>query len=320
MLNYKDFKLIIPDKNQVSEIQHLIDIKNGSIFHDYFLNEIVKETFNTQFYYLVDNPANISVFSPIHVTTDKYGLKRYNFKPLYDIPYAGFIGNEEPTKTDISIGFLESVKYEGFPHNNTSPLFYDRLGETSMVDLTISEDEIFETVIHSKRRNMIRKALKSGITIKIFHTSEGLEQFWPILNELHKYIKIDFLTYDYYNKIFQKFKNNKQAFILLAYKGFKAISGVFILGNKNYMHYYKGASLFDVKNEGQGELLQWEAIKYSKSLGTKFYDLCNLEKEKLPAIYRFKTGISNNIYHYPIFTNNKLGYKIIKRLLINDKD
>ena len=80
------------------------------------------------------------------------------------------------------------------------------------------------------------------------------------------------------------------------------------------MHYYKGAGLFDVKNEGQGELLQWEAIKISKSLGTKYYDLCNLDKDNLPSIYRFKTGISNTIYKYPKLTKNKLGYKVLNRL------
>ena len=166
---------------------------------------------------------------------------------------------------------------------------------------------------------MIRKALKSDIIVKIYHDSEGLDLFWPILDSLHKNLNLNYLSLDYYQRILNTYKDNKQAFTILAFKDGKVISGVFIIGNKNYMHYYKGASLPGVKNEGQGELLQWEAIKYSKALGSKFYDLCNLDKEKLPTIYRFKTGISANIYYYPVFTKNKLGYKIIKRFLINDK-
>ena len=160
---------------------------------------------------------------------------------------------------------------------------------------------------------MIRKAIKSGINTKQYFTEDGFIEFWPILEKLHKKLGYSNYSYDYYNKIFKNYGNKKRAFFLIAYKEERPISGVFIIGNKNYMHYYKGAGLFDVKNEGQGELLQWEAIKTSKSMGIKYYDLCNLDKDKLPSIYRFKTGISNNICRYPKFTKNQLVFKMMKK-------
>jgi len=94
----------------------------------------------------------------------------------------------------------------------------------------------------------------------------------------------------------------------------RPVSGVYILGNRNYMHYYKGASVYDVKNEGQGELLQWEAIKLAKSLGSSKYDLCNLNKETLPELYSFKRGFSKDIYQYQKHSQRSLGYKIFNRL------
>ena len=316
MVNYKDFKLILPNEDQLDKISDLIENKNGSLFHEVTLNNIIKKTFNTQLFYLVDNPIDIKTCAPIHVTKNKYGLKTYHFKPLYDIPYAGFVGNEDIEINKISIGLFESLEYKGFPFEikNNQNLNNSGVGETTMVDLFKDEDILFNKVIHSKRRNMIRKALKSGITVKCFWTLDGLEQFWPILEELHKKLGYTHLTFDYYNRILENYGKKKQAFILLAFKDEKPISGVFIIGNNNYMHYFKGASVFGIKNEGQGELLQWEAIKLSKSLGSRYYDLCNLNEKKLPEIYRFKTGISKEIYQYPIYTKTSLSYKIINRL------
>lgn len=318
MLKYKNYSLIKPNLEQKKRISEIIIVENGSVFHEVELNIIVENTFHTQLLYLVDNPKNITSFSPIHITKNKYGLKRYHFKPLHDIPYAGFVGPDKLNLKKVSVNFFESFVYEGFPYveksNNLNSNF--KYGETSMVDLSLDEEEIFGKIIQSKRRNMIKKAIKSGIIIKEYNTEEGLRIFWPLLNELHKKLDLTHLSNDYYKSIFKYYssKDRKQAFVLVAYKNEKPVSGVFILGNKNYMHYFKGASLYGVKNEGQGELLQWEAIKKSKSLGTKYYDLCNLDKEKLPHVYRFKTGISDTLIAYQICKNNNLGYRISNRL------
>jgi len=316
MLKYKNYKLIVPNYKVENEINKHILNNNGSVFHEVALNRIIKETFGSEFYYLVDNPENITHAAPIHITKNKLGSKRYNIRPLYDMPYAGFIGNSNVDVSLFSVGLFESISYVGFPYSmkEEKHLGCSRYGETAMVDLSLTEDDIFKTVIHSKRRNMIRKAIKEGVVIKHFNSIKGLDIFWGILKPFHDRLGYKQLTYDYYKKIFNEYSPKKQAFVLIAFKNNIALSGIFILGNENYMHYYKGASLRGIKNYGHGELLQWEAIKLSKTLGVKFYDLCNLNKEKLPEIYRFKTGISNRIYIYQIFNKNSLGYKIINRI------
>jgi len=316
MLKYKNFSLIKPEEEQRKRISHLINEYNGSIFHEVELNKIVQDNFGSELFYLVDNPKNINSFTPIHITKNKLGVKRYNCNPLGDIPYAGFVGKEQVDVKQFEVGFFESVKYVGFPYiKDTIHKSNNNLGsgETNMVDLSLEEDEIFSKMSSSKRRN-IRKAIKAEIEVKHFFTEEGLEQFWPILEQLHKSLGYHEFTLDYYKNFIQNYGSQKQAFVLIAYKEKVPVSGLFILGNKNYMHFYKGASLFDVKKVGQGELLHWEAIKLSKSLGAKYYDLCNLNKEKLPEIYRFKTGISQNIIEYTKYTKNSIGYKVANRI------
>ena len=315
MLRYKDFKLIKPDSLQKKQIQEIIDSKGGSVFHEYKLNAIVSTFLQTDLFYLIDNRNDLKSFSPVHITKGRFGQKRYNFYPLGDIPYAGFVGEEVIDVSYLNAGFFESVKYNGFPdpESNSDEIIKAHHGLTNMVDLSLSEEGLFNQVIHSKRRNMIRKALKSGVEVRTFSNEKGLELFWPILNELHRRIAFKSFPFEYYKKIINEFGAKKQAYILVAVKGKIPIAGIFIIGNKKYMHYYKGAGLSKIKNEGQSELLQWEAIKLSKSTGVKYYDLCNLEKEKLPSIYRFKTGFSKQLIPYVKYVKNSIGYKILNR-------
>ena len=316
MLSYKNFSLIKPNKSQSEKISEIIAQNNGSVFHEVDLNLICQKHFDSELFYLVDDPSNINNFAPVHITKNKFGCKRFHLKPLYDIPYAGFVDDEQIDFTAFKVGFFESLNYCGYPKGNQNygienPLSF---GETCIVDLSLNEDAIFSDVIHSKRRNMIRKAEKSGIIIKKFFSSEGLIHFWPILDELHKKLGFSRLPKKYYHDIINEYGPKKQAAILIAFKNEEPVSGIFILGNKNFMLYYKGASTFGVKNEGQGELLQWEAIKLTKSFGVRKYDLGNLQKELLPSIYKFKTGISNHIIPYPVYSKNALGYKIFNKL------
>ena len=321
MLKYKNFQLISPSQVQKERLDFLVESQNGSIFHETKLNEIVERHFGGELKYFVNDHSQIDVFSPVHIKRSKYGRNKYYFKPNIDIPYAGFVGNQDVNLEKLSVNFFESISYEGFPNKKVTKSddsIHDQ-GLSAMLNLNSSEDDIFGNIISSKTRNMIRKAVKLDIRVEIFKNEEGLKLFWPMLNDLHKKLQLNFLSYDYYKDVFNCYSKTNQAFILIAFKNEVAISGVFVLGNKNFMHYYKGASKVGLKNEGQGELLQWEAIKQSKKLGSNFYDLCNLEKNKLPFIYRFKTGICKELYSYQVINKSNTGYKIINRILKDGK-
>ena len=80
------------------------------------------------------------------------------------------------------------------------------------------------------------------------------------------------------------------------------------------MHYWQGTSKNDVKNYGQGELLQWEAIKWAKQNGSKYYDLCVIQKEKLPDIARFKMGFVESIKPFYLVNYKPFAFKVINRI------
>jgi lipid II:glycine glycyltransferase (peptidoglycan interpeptide bridge formation enzyme) len=70
------------------------------------------------------------------------------------------------------------------------------------------------------------------------------------------------------------------------------ISAQVMAYDKSFAMYWLGLNAEKMPNLGQGELLQWEAILKAKSAGCITYDLCYIEKERLPKIYEFKKGFS----------------------------
>ena len=87
-----------------------------------------------------------------------------------------------------------------------------------------------------------------------------------------------------------------------------------IIYDKDYAIYWLGINCNNIPNNGQGEMLQWEAIKYAKSKGCKYYDLCFIEKEKLPHIYEFKKGFSKWEVEVPYIMQKPLAYRFINRI------
>ena len=93
----------------------------------------------------------------------------------------------------------------------------------------------------------------------------------------------------------------------------KTLAITVIIYDKDYAIYWLGINGKDMPNNGQGEMLQWEAIKYVKFKGCKYYDLCYIEKERLPHIYEFKKGFSDWEVEVPLLTQKPLTYKVISK-------
>jgi hypothetical protein len=317
-MKFPNLKIVKPDAIDDSVLDEIIDTYGGTIFHDNKLNELVSKYYGTEFYYLVDDNVKPKILSPLHIEKRIF-RKHFNLWPSFDIPYGGFIGNYRYNLNFVEVKLNEAFSYAGIPEtdfgNAQNTILAPRLKwqETCMIDLTDDLDTIFNHVINSKRRNMIRKSEKEGIKVEIFDQMELTNDFFTLLKGLHQRLGYDILKPSYYLDLLHYYIPKNKAKLLIAYKDDIPLSGVMIIGNRNFMHYYKGCSAQSVKNEGQGELLQWEAIKWAKSVGVKYYDLCGLNKENLPHLHLFKTGFSNRIFYYPVSSKSGILYKIMNR-------
>jgi lipid II:glycine glycyltransferase (peptidoglycan interpeptide bridge formation enzyme) len=160
---------------------------------------------------------------------------------------------------------------------------------------------------------MIRKAEKSGITITKFG-AEGLPIYFDLVHVMHKKAGLKEPPSNYYKRILDAYYTTGNALLMIAFHIDEPLAGVIIVGNKNVIHYWQGASMSEVPNFGQGELLQWESIKWAKKQEAQYYDLCVIEPERLPHIAQFKMGFSKDLKYFYCITKRTLPFRAINKI------
>lgn len=317
-------KITLINNNEILEIDKLIENNFGLIFHEVEFNRIVTESFNTVLsYFIAYNESNkIISICPLH--TFKKGLIKttYSNPALYEIPFGGLVWNQELTTINellkkIKLSYNESLVYwsniQIKDNEYESCKIAKQEFQTGIINLEANDKYIWENAINPKKRNKIRKAKKNNIKIK-FMGKEGLDLYYSLMRELHEKMDLKMKSKKYYENILKTYFRKNQAIILLAEKNGDILSGVILIGNKNVMHYWQGASKRNVENLGQGELLQWEAIKWAKENGSQYYDLCVVEKDRLPNIAKFKLGFSKDIKPFYNISIRPLTFRILNRM------
>jgi len=279
-------------------------------------NLVVSRHFNTRFCYLVaEENSVLHGICPVHEV--RKGLRvTWHSGQFHFIPYGGWITDpgfpHPPAKMKISLnGRFEcfSIPLEGLskkPAQGVGGSF-----STLVTDLRREEDEIWSSSIDSKRRNMIRKATRAGITV-----DSGLRVFWDFfriyrtaaVNNGLKYLSEEFL------QEMLSLDGNVRFVPYVAYCKGKACSVLGLVHDKDYAIYWLGATDRNSESMGQGEMLQWEAMRYSRSRGCRYYDLCYIDRHRLPGIYDFKKGFSDSEVTIP-YTNRKgFLYRVINKI------
>jgi hypothetical protein len=313
------------------EIDAFSEKNDGLIFHETKFNEVLSAFINTQLYfYLCFSEKNKLVgICPIHKSRNGLLADYYTGKLDYEIPYGGWVFSDdigqEVLIEQLRPGFFESYQYfsnifrcgeKAEDYRAQNRLIY----WTSLIDLNNSTEVIWKDYIDPKKRNKIRKAQKNDIEI-VFAGTEAISTFYSLLIEMNKATGMKSKDLEFYKELLKNYSNGKSK-IIFAYHKKKLLSGLLLLGNKNIMHYWQGATAMNSGNFGQGELLQWEAIKWSADHGIKFYDLCYLysdkqleqKAEKQMRIAEFKLGFSKELAFFFNTHQKSTSYSIIHKV------
>ncbi|MBI4062395.1 peptidoglycan bridge formation glycyltransferase FemA/FemB family protein [Candidatus Gottesmanbacteria bacterium] len=167
--------------------------------------------------------------------------------------------------------------------------------KTILVDLTVSEKEIFKRFSEAKRRG-VRRAGKNHVTIQESHdiealikiksksaglfgsiTTYGIRELWSIFSPEH-------------------------ASILLSQHG-----GVLLIFWQDCAYYWIAGATKKGKKLFTPTLLVWEALKLSKRRGMKKFDFVGVWDERLPrgndswkGFTKFKEGFGGKSMYYPL--------------------
>ncbi len=165
-----------------------------------------------------------------------------------------------------------------------------------IINLSKSEDEIWANM-HSKHRNVIRKAEKDGVVIQM-----GREEM------LSDYQKLDEATwkrsgqekdlFPVYQNLFTKYPQN--TVLYMAYYNGEPQGGAIFLKNEEISYYLYGASK-DSPKIGAMNYLHWRAIRDFKQEGVKKYSFvgCRINEDidsKCHGIQRFKERFGGTLF------------------------
>ncbi len=168
--------------------------------------------------------------------------------------------------------------------------------DTTILKLDKDEDVLLSGM-HKKTRYNIKLAGKKGVEIKEVPIS-CLDRWYDMYEVTAKRDSIAIHSKEYYKSVYQK-TNMK---MLIAEHEGDLLAGIFVLIQNDIATYVYGASSNSKRNLMPAYLLQWEAIKLSKSGGAKYYDFFGIpptedENHPMHGLYRFKTRFGGDIIH-----------------------
>lgn len=271
----------------------------------------------TLIYYHDEEIRAINVVMIRDIAMDKNFNDKLEIQSVFDITtsygYGGFIIEGTPNESSInklneeysdycrSRNIIsEFVRFHPVLENskvNSEIYGVIDLGKTITINLT-SKEQIWND-LSSKNRNVIRKAIKSGVEIYWGRSPELIDEFIPLYNATMN--KDDATDYYYFNEEFYKsvledLRYNSLIFYALYDQ--KVISMSMILfGNEN-MHYHLSASDKEHQNLAATNLLLYEVACWGSENGYKLFHLGGGLGSKEDSLFKFKKAFNKDSKTY----------------------
>jgi lipid II:glycine glycyltransferase (peptidoglycan interpeptide bridge formation enzyme) len=242
----------------------------------------------------------------------KFPISNFQF-PIKEL--TDFIKNTASTYGELFLRIepTENIKYS---ISNITRIHSVQPSHTLLLDLSKSEDELL-SAMHEKTRYNIRLAERKNLSLE---QKNNLETIWPLMNETAKRDKIKLHPKKYYDLML---KHVPCQLFSINFQNLPLATGIFI-GFGDTFTYVHGASGNQNREMMAPYLLQWQAIKFAKSAGYRYYDFGGINptdesdldfRPRWAGITRFKTGFNGITKTYPGTFDlplNPLGYKLFR--------
>lgn len=240
------------------------------------------------FKYIVFSSETIYLNNNLPKDNEKIFLNEVILDIKKNLPYIDFI-IQSPT----------NVVFNTFPDN----ALHCRFG-SYQIDLAQDEDTLFSN-LHSKHRNVIKKAIKDGVIVR--KEVEFKNSAFKLVQDTMLRQDMNPPSKDIFDNEVKKLGNNLKFYV--AIKDEKVQGTAIIYWNENGAYYVHGGSC-ESPYSGSLNLMHWEIIKDMKSTGVKLYDFVGArikpkEGSKLEGIQRFKSRFgatmkTGYLWKYPI--------------------
>lgn len=256
-----------------------------------------------------------------------YERGRFIFKTYLDPPFTPCIGPFFITEAKNPVSIMNKWKeaitlvaktIDNLPYSivsislnksvvDTQPFIWKKFKVTPrytyILDLEKSIEDIHKGM-SAERRNDIRKAIKDGLIVK------RIDDFGIVKSLILKTFSRQKITVNKYHldKILFEFANKENSFAIVTFDKYKSIAAAFCIYDKATAYYLLGGYDYESKHHGAGALAVWEAIKYAKNLGLKYFDF---EGSMVPQIERYFRGFGGQLLPYYRINKAKLFIEIL---------
>jgi lipid II:glycine glycyltransferase (peptidoglycan interpeptide bridge formation enzyme) len=172
---------------------------------------------------------------------------------------------------------------------------------TRVLDVSKSEEEILGQMKPKTRYN-IRLAAKKGVTIEVVDDAEIL---YDLLQKTSRRDK-GYQPHDkeYYQKMVEVLAAKEKGHVFVAKHDNDFLAAIFVTFYGELAIYLHGGFNEAKRNLMAPYLCQWEAIKYAKKMGCKYYDFWGVAesddpKDSWAGITRFKEGFGGEKIIFP---------------------
>ena len=180
-----------------------------------------------------------------------------------------------------------------------------------IVDLSQSENILWEQ-IHSKRRNEIKKAIKSGVFVSKLN-NDYLVESYSIIKEVYNRAKLPLPSILFFKNALQKSTQNIGMIIYGAFFTDKLIGTMFTLQYKNTVFDFFAGSISQYYDKHPNDILPWEVFKLCKNEGKTVFDFGGAGKPNVPyGVRDYKKQFGGKLVNYGRYTlvHNPLKMKL----------
>lgn len=294
------------DKQHKINWQINISNKKGEIFLSCLLYEN-KLPFAKSYLYAPKGPVLKSDLS----LSDKQELLALFFSKTRDLEI------ETKTQEEIFLQIEPSEEIKNFFQIQNASSVQPQ--DTSFLILNKEPKEMLANM-HQKTRYNIMLASKKEVRVEILAKTEDLEIFLNLNKKTANRQNITTHANNYYSLLWQTLLEHKTGKLFVAYYDNKPVAANLIIFWENTATYLHGASDYEYRQTMAPYLLQWEAIKFAKEQGFKYYDFWGIapednSKPNWNGFTRFKKGFGGTDWHSPtaqVFVYNPGQYKLYK--------
>lgn len=207
-----------------------------------------------------------------------------------------------------------------------------------VLDLTKPEEEL-EKNLHPKTRYNIKIARKHNVTVSEKNTEDAFSTYLSITQETTKRQKFYAHSVDYHQKQWETLPhlstppfNSLSSHLLVANYNMKTLVAWIVFVFKDTLYYPYGASSSEHRETMASTLMMWEAIRFGKRMGLKYFDMwgaLGADPDPMDSWYgfhRFKQGfrpehvefigsfdlVINNLLYYPYTMLDKIRWLMLR--------